>query len=74
MLTGVKKAKASIDGIIGRLAVKQDQFNTFYETPTREEYFTLVDAALDGQLDGVVSVGRSGVYFKECLISPPAEA
>ena len=74
MLTGVKKAKASIDGIIGRLSVKQDQFNTFYETPTREDYFTLVDAALDGRLDGVVSVGRSGVYFNECLISPPAEA
>ena len=74
MLTGVKKAKASIEGIIGRLSVKQDQFNTFYETPTREDYFTLVDAALDGRLDGVVSVGRSGVYFNECLINPPAEA
>lgn len=73
MLTGAKKAKSSVDGIIGRLSVKNDQFNTFYETPTREEYFALVDAALEGRLDGVVSVGRSGVYFNECLIHPPAE-
>ena len=74
MLTGAKKARVSIEGIIDRLSVKNDQFNTFYETPTREEYFTLVDAALDGRLDGLVSVGRSGVYLNEYLIHPPAEA
>ena len=57
-----------------RLSVRNDQFDTFYETRTREDYQTLVDAALTGKLEGIVSVGRSGIYLNKCLIHPPTDA
>lgn len=74
MQAAAKLEKTAFSDLLERLSVRNDQFDTFYETQTRDEYHTLVNAALDGKLDGIVSVGRSGIYLNKCLIHPPAEA
>jgi hypothetical protein len=67
------KLESPFSELLERLIVRNDQFDTFYETKTRKDYQTLVDAALEGKLDGIVSVGRSGIYLNKCLIHPPTE-
>ena len=59
--------------LLERLTVRNDQFDTFYEASTRDDYQILVEAALAGKLDGIVSIGRSGIYLNKCPIHPPAE-
>ncbi len=73
MLTGTKVDNTSLNGLLDKLAVRDEFFEISYETPTREDYMALVDAALKGKLEGVVSVGRSGIYLNKRLIHPPAE-
>ena len=73
-MQAVAKLESPFSELLERLLIRNDQFDTFYETSTREDYQTLVDAALAGKLDGIVSVGRSGIYLNKCLIHPPTEA
>ena len=73
-MQAVAKLENPFSELLERLSVRNDQFYTFYETQTREDYQTLVDAALAGKLDGIVSVGRSGIYLNKCLIHPPTDA
>ena len=72
-MQAVAKLESPFSELLERLSVRNDQFDTFYETPTREDYKTLVDAALAGKLEGIVSVGRSGIYLNKCLIHPPTD-
>lgn len=74
MLTRTTNDNVSLDGLLKKLALTEERFETSYETPNREDYMTIVNAALNGKLDGVVSVGRSGIYLNKCLIHPPADA
>jgi hypothetical protein len=68
------KLRSPFSDMLERLTVRNDQFDTFYEASSREDYQTLVDAALAGKLDGIVSVGRSGIYLNKCAIHPPTES
>ena len=72
-MQAVAKLESPFSELLERLTVRNDQFDTFYEARTREDYQTLVDAALAGRLDGIISVGRSGIYLNKCLIHPPTE-
>ena len=72
-MQAVAKLESPFSELLERLTVRNDQFDTFYEASTREDYQTLVDAALAGKLDGIISVGRSGIYLNKCLIHPPTE-
>ena len=72
-MQAVAKLESPFSELFERLSVRNDEFDTFYETRSREDYQTLVDAALAGKLDGIVSVGRSGIYLNKCLIHPPTE-
>ena len=74
MLTKTTNDNVSLNRLLEKLAIKDERFEVSYETPTRADYVALVDAALSGKLDGVVSVGRSGIYLNKCLIHPPADA
>ena len=74
MQTAAKLKDAHFSDLFERLSVKNDRFDTFYETSSREDYLKLIDAALNGKLDGIVSVGRSGIYLNKCLIHPPTDA
>ena len=73
-MQAVAKLESPFSELFERLSVRNDEFDTFYETRSREDYQTLVDAALAGKLDGIVSVGRSGIYLNKCLIHPPTDA
>ena len=72
-MQAVAKLESPFSDLLERLTVRNDQFDTFYEASTREDYQTLVDAALAGKLDGIVSVGRSGIYLNKCPIHPPSD-
>jgi hypothetical protein len=72
-MQAVAKLESPFSELLERLSVRNDEFDTFYETRSREDYQTLVDAALAGKLDGIVSVGRSGIYLNKCLIHPPTD-
>ena len=74
MLVRTKAENASLEGLLEKLTVENERNETSYVTPNREDYFELLNAALNGKLDGVVSVGRSGIYLNKCLIHPPADA
>ena len=72
-MQAVAKLDSPFGDLLESLTVRNDQFATFYETRTREDYHALLDAALAGKLEGIVSVGRSGIYLNKCLIHPPTE-
>jgi len=74
MLVRTKAENASLEGLLEKLTIENERNETSYVTPNREDYFELLNAALNGKLDGVVSVGRSGIYLNKCLIHPPADA
>jgi hypothetical protein len=74
MLERTKVENASLEGLLEKLTIENERNETSYVTPNREDYFELLNAALNGKLDGVVSVGRSGIYLNKCLIHPPADA
>ena len=72
-MQAVAKLDSPFAELLERLTVRNDQFDMFYEASTRADYQTLVDAALAGKLDGIITVGRSGIYLNKCLIHPPSE-
>ena len=59
--------------ILERLSISEEPYYQSYKTSSQEDYKVLVEQALNGRLDGVVSVGRSGIYLNEMLITPPAD-
>ena len=62
-----------LNQILERLSISEEPYYQSYRTSSPEDYKVLVEQALNGRLDGVVSVGRSGIYFNEILITPPAD-
>ena len=74
MRTNTTNSTGSLNGILETLSVREEPYDTLYETGSHEDYVTLLRAALDGKLEGVVSVGRSGIYLNKQLISPPRDA
>jgi hypothetical protein len=74
MLTRTSQNSPDLKTILESLSITEDSSNQFYQTSSPEDYRLLVREALNGRLDGVVSVGRSGIYLNELLITPPADA
>ena len=73
MLTRTTETKA-LNEILESLSISEESYNLAYRTSSPEDYRLLVREALNGRLDGIVSVGRSGIYLNELLITPPADA
>ncbi len=73
MLDGVIKAERNLNEIIDSLSIKEDAYDTFYQTRNREDYDRLLDAALSGDLDGLISVGHTAIYRDKLRVSPPSE-
>ena len=72
MLTrNTAKTDPALKEILQSLSISQEPYNESYITSSHEDYKRLVQEALNGRLDGVVSVGRSGIYFNQHLIAPP---
>ena len=66
--------KMTLNEILESLSITEEPYYQSYKTTSSEDYKFLVREALSGRLDGVVSVGRSGIYLNELLITPPADA
>jgi hypothetical protein len=62
-----------LDQILKSLSISEEPFFQSYRTSSLEDYKVLVEQALNGQLEGIVTVGRSGIYLNDALISPPAD-
>jgi len=60
----------SISEIVENLSFKEDRYEPTYRTASEEQYRTLIHAALNGRLEGVVSVGRSGIFLKNHRNNP----
>ena len=73
MLTRTTETKA-LNEILESLSITEESYHQAYRTSSPEDYRLLVREALNGRLEGVVSVGRSGIYLNELLITPPADA
>jgi hypothetical protein len=72
MLTGnTAQTDPTLYKILESLSISDEPYNQAYRTSSQEDYRRLVQEALNGHLDGVVSVGRSGIYLNELLITPP---
>ena len=74
MLTRPTETKMTLNEILEGLSITEEPYNQSYKTSSPEDYKFLVQEALNGRLDGVVSVGRSGIYLNELLITPPTDA
>jgi len=68
------QSRAAVNRILEHLSISEEPYYQSYRTSSTEDYKFLVEEALKGQLDGMVSVGRSGIYFNELLIAPPTDA
>lgn len=67
------QSNPSVKDIVANLRLTEDRFDASYQTPNDEQYRILIDAALSGKLDGVVSIGRSGIYMNKLRINPPSD-
>ena len=74
MLTRTTQTSPTLNQILERLSITEGSYYQSYRTASPEDYKLLLEEALKGRLDGVVSVGRSGIYLNELLITPPADA
>ena len=74
MLTRTAQSSPALSQILERLSISEEPYYQSYKTSSPEDYKLLVEEALNGRLDGVVSVGRSGIYFNKLLITPPTDA
>ena len=74
MLTRTTQTDSTLNEILEGLSISEELNHQSYRTSSPEDYKLLVREALNGRLDGVVSVGRSGIYLNELLITPPADA
>ena len=73
MLNNTGKSERRLDEILESLSVNEGAYDTFYETQTREDYDLLLDAALNGGLEGLVAVGHTAIYRNNFKITPPSE-
>ena len=74
MLTRTSETKTALNEILESLSITDEPYYQSYRTSSPEDYKILLREALNGRLDGVVSVGRSGIYLNELLITPPRDA
>jgi hypothetical protein len=73
MLDNSKKPERTLNDILESLSVKEEPYDTFYQTRSREDYDTLLDAALNGSLEGVIAVGHTAIYRDKLRVNPPSE-
>jgi hypothetical protein len=73
MLDNSKKPERTLNEILESLSVKEEPYDTFYQTRSREDYDTLLDAALNGNLEGVIAVGHTAIYRDKLRVNPPSE-
>ena len=74
MLTRTTQTNPALDQVLERLSISEEPYYQSYKTSSPEDYKLLLEEALKGRLDGVVSVGRSGIYLNKLLITPPTDA
>ena len=73
MLDNLNKPNRTLNEILDSLSVKEETYDTFYQTRSREDYDTLLEAALRGNLEGVISVGHAAIYRDKLRVTPPSE-
>ena len=73
MLENTKKSNRTIDEILQSPLVKEETYDTFYQTQTREDYDLLLSATLSGKVEGGISVGHSAIYLNKLRVTPPSE-
>ena len=71
MLENAKKFDRTLNEILDSLLIKEEPYDTFYQTRSREDYDRLLDAALSGDLDGFISVGHTAIYRDKLRVTPP---
>ena len=75
MLENANKSDRTLNEILDSLLKKEENYDTFYQTRSREDYDRLLDAALSGSLEGNVeehiSVGHSAIYVDKLRVNPP---
>jgi len=62
-----------LNEILDSLMVKENSYDVFYQTRSREDYDRLLHAALDGSLEGDISVGHTAIYRNQLRVTPPSE-
>jgi hypothetical protein len=62
-----------LNEILDSLSVKEEPYDTVYLTRSREDYDKLLDAALNGSLEGVIAVGHTAIYRNKLKVNPPTE-
>lgn len=67
------KPDRRLSEILESLLVKEELYDTFYQTRSREDYDMLLNAALSGDLEGYISVGHSAIYRDRLRVNPPTE-
>jgi len=73
MLDNSNKSNRTLNEILESLLVKEETYDTIYQTRSREDYDRLLDAAQAGNLEGVISVGHSAIYRDKLRVTPPSE-
>ena len=73
MLENSNKSNRTINEILESLSVKEETYDTFYQTRSREDYDLLLNAALAGDVEGAISVGHSAIYLNKVRVNPPSE-
>jgi len=73
MLDSANKPERTLNEILESLSVKEEPYDTVYQTRSREDYDKLLDAALNGNLEGVIAVGHTAIYRNKLKVNPPAE-
>ena len=72
MFESAIKSEKSLNEIIESLSITEDAYDTFYQTRSREDYNRLLDAALRGNLEGLIAVGHTAIYRDKLRVAPPA--
>ncbi len=73
MLHNSNKPERTLNDILESLSVKEEPYDTFYQTRSREDYDMLLEAALNGNLEGVIAVGHTAIYRDKLRVNPPSE-
>ena len=75
MVENSNSSDRSLHGILKSLSFTEEPHGAFYQTRSREDYETLLRAALSGEIkDEHLSVGRSGIYLNKFRVNPTAES
>ena len=73
MLENANQSGRTLNEILDSLLKKEEPYDTFYQTRSREDYDRLLDAALSGSLEEHISVGHSAIYVDKLRVTPPSE-